>query len=65
MLRSTICNWLQLLVIANIPSSLILSTLVLKAINSIETSVLKRATRNNILEDGSIHNHPCDKLKSY
>jgi hypothetical protein len=47
--RNTI---LRLLVTANVPSSPILITLMMEALHSCETSVLKRATRRNITEDG-------------
>jgi hypothetical protein len=47
---------LQLLVIANVaPSSLILSTPMMQAICSSETSVLTRARRRHIQEDGILH----------
>jgi hypothetical protein len=42
---------LQLLVTANVPSSLILVTLMMEAIRSFEMSVLSTATRRHIPED--------------
>jgi hypothetical protein len=46
---------LQLLVIADdISSSLILVTLMMEAIHSSDTSILTRATRRNIPEDGTL-----------
>jgi hypothetical protein len=56
---------LQLLVTANVLSSLILSTLMMEAIHSFETSVLTRATRHHTQEDGNLHSHRRDNLKSY
>jgi hypothetical protein len=43
---------LRLLVLANVPSSKILVTLMIEAIDSSETLLLRRTTRRNILEAG-------------
>jgi hypothetical protein len=57
---------LLLLVIANIvPKLLILVTLMMVLIRSSETSVLTRATRHYIPEDGILHSLRCENLKSY
>jgi hypothetical protein len=56
---------LQSLVTANVPSSLILSTPIMDAIRSSETSVLARATRRHNPEDGILHSHRHGNLKSY
>jgi hypothetical protein len=57
---------LQLLVTANvIPSSPILVTLTMEAERSTEKSVLTRATRRNISEDGILHSHLSENIKSY
>jgi hypothetical protein len=48
-----------------VPSSPILVTLIMEALSSTETSVLTRATWRNIPEDGVLHSHRCENLKSY
>jgi hypothetical protein len=56
----------RLLVTANVvPTSPILVTLIMKALSSFETSVLTRATRHNIREDGILHRHRRQNLKSF
>jgi hypothetical protein len=54
------------LVTANaVPNSLILVTLVMVALRSSETSVLTTATQCHIPEDGILHSHLRENLKSY
>jgi hypothetical protein len=56
----------QLLITANaVPNSLILSTLMIKAIHSSEKSVLKTATGLHIPECGILHSHRREHLNSY
>jgi hypothetical protein len=56
----------QLLVTANVvPGSPILVTLIMEGLHSPKMSVLTRATWDNIPEDGILHSHRHENLKSY
>jgi hypothetical protein len=55
----------QLLVIANVLSSPVHITLMMKALCSSEMSLLSRATRRNIPGDSIYHSHCRENLKSY
>jgi hypothetical protein len=48
-----------------VPSSPILVTLMMEALRSSETLVLKRATLHNIPEEGILHSHRLENPKSY
>jgi hypothetical protein len=55
---------LRLLVHVNVvPSSPMLATLMMETIHFSETSVIRRATRRTIPEDGILHSHRRENIK--
>jgi hypothetical protein len=65
MLHNISCGVLRLIVIANVPNAPIFVTLKMEALRSSETSVLTRGKWRNITEDGILHSHRCEDLRSH
>jgi hypothetical protein len=60
-----LCSTLQLPATANVPSSPIFVTMMMEAKGSSKMLVLTRATWHNIRENGILHSHCCENIKSY
>jgi hypothetical protein len=58
-----LCSMLKLIVTADVRSSLIPITLMMKALRCSETSAFTRTTRNKIPEEGMLHSRRRENLK--